>query len=303
MKKDVRLLFKNFAMLAILSAVMYIIPKVIGLSREGFDVTEVLSQYNTYVGFGMAAVVILAILAILQFIITKDDDKYGNSIFMSNTGEYPSFKFWKRFSSMQLYWLSLVVFSILGLISFSLKQTQFTGVGVLKQQFTVIDSIVFSSALVPIAENLDAIALLALAFFGLQFIARKYNTSSSDIVGFAFALSILIGIYGVANHLLRYVGQELNLMIVGIFWTVGSFITISIGNFIPFLNMHFVNNVLFDLARYFAADSIKIYFAAMIITVIIGYMWYYGQVKKQKMFGLLGDERRLTKDEIIAGIE
>ena len=118
--------------------------------------------------------------------------------------------------------------------------------------------------------------------------------TKDDFRGFAFVLSILIGIYGIANHLLRDY-QDVQLTIVGIFWTVGSFITIAIGNFVVFLNMHFVNNVLFDLARYFAADAIKIYFGVFIVALIIGYMWWYGQVKKQKMFGLLGDKSRLTR--------
>ncbi len=257
MNKDTTRLFKNLSLIVMLVAMMYIVPKIIGLSREGFDVAEVLIQYNTYMSFGLAAAVILIILAVLQFI--RKDKTYGSSIFMANQGNFPSFSFWKRYSSFQLYWLSLIFFSILGLLSFSIKQQSFTGVGLLKQQFTIVDSIIFSSALVPIAENLDAIALLALSYFGLQLLAKKIKMSKADFRGFAFALSLTVGIYGIANHLLRY-GSEVALSIVGIFWTVGSFITIAIGNFVVFLNMHFVNNVLFDLARYFAADAIKIYF-------------------------------------------
>ena len=292
MDKHTVRIFKNLSLIVMLVAMMYIVPKIIGLSREGFDVAEVLIQYNTYMSFGLAAAVILIILAVLQFI--RKDKTYGSSIFMANQGNFPSFRFWKRFTTFQLYWLSLIFFGILGLFSFMIKQQSFTGVGLLKQQFTIVDSIIFSSALVPIAENLDAIALLALAFFGLQLIAKKIKMSRDDFRGFAFVLSILIGIYGIANHLLRDY-QDVQLTIVGIFWTVGSFITIAIGNFVVFLNMHFVNNVLFDLARYFAADAIKIYFGVFIVALIIGYMWWYGQVKKQKMFGLLGDKSRLTR--------
>ena len=294
MDKEVKKVFKNLSLLVLLIALMYIVPKVIGLSREGFDVAEVLTQYNTYMSFGIAAVIILILLTILQFI--KKDKEYGSSVFLANQGEFPSFRFWKRYTTPQLYWLSLIFFSILGLFSFSIKQQSFTGVGLLKQQFTVFDSIIFSSALVPIAENLDAIALLALAFFGLQMLAKKTKMDKGDFRGFSFALVAVVGIYGIANHLLRNY-QDVQLTIVGIFWTVGSFITIAIGNFVVFLNMHFVNNVLFDLARYFAADAIKIYFGVFIVTLIVGYMFYYGQVKKQKMFGLLGDKSRLTKDE------
>ena len=296
MNKATSTVFKNLSLIVMLVAMMYIVPKIIGLSREGFDVAEVLIQYNTYMSFGLAAAVILIILAVLQFI--RKDKTYGSSIFMANQGNFPSFRFWKRFTTFQLYWLSLIFFGILGLFSFMIKQQSFTGVGLLKQQFTIVDSIIFSSALVPIAENLDAIALLALSYFGLQLLAKKIKMSKADFRGFAFALSLTVGIYGIANHLLRY-GSEVALSIVGIFWTVGSFITIAIGNFVVFLNMHFVNNVLFDLARYFAADAIKIYFGVFIVALIIGYMWWYGQVKKQKLFGFLGDKSRLTKDNTL----
>ena len=301
MNKDLRMLFKNLSLIMILVAVMYVVPKIIGLSREGFDVSEVLTQYNTYISFGIAAAVILIILAVLQAI--KQNKTYGSSIFMANQGDFPSFKFWKRYTTVQLFLLSMIFFSILGLVSFSIKQQSFTGVGLLKQQFTVIDSIIFSSALVPIAENLDSIALLALALFILQLIADKANLSKDEFRGFAMSLCITIGIYGIANHLLRYPDQDVFLIIVGIFWTVGAFITIAIGNFVVFLNMHFVNNVLYDLVRYFAVDAIKIYFGTFILTMSIGYAWWYGQVKKQTLFGLIGDKSRLTRDERLGGIE
>ena len=111
MKRDSRLLFKNLSLITILVAVMYIIPKIIGLSREGFDVTEVLTQYNTYISFGIAAAVILVLLAILQFM--KTNKEYGDTIFMTNQGEFPSFKFWKRFTTIQLFWLSMIFLVLL----------------------------------------------------------------------------------------------------------------------------------------------------------------------------------------------
>lgn len=276
MEKKTKHIVNTLVLAAILIFVMVLVSQTIGLGRGGFDSTDVLTQFFFYIGPGIAYLAGILLLFAVGLYLTKNDKAYGNdSIAFSDLGEKPAFSFFKKFTQIQLLWLSTIVFFSVGLIAFLTKQESFTGLRMLEQQFTAIDSILFSSAMIPIAENLGLAFLIAMSLFGLRFISRKYNISSENFLGFAYFVVPLGALYGLANHLLRYSGSDIDKIVVFMFWGFGTLITLVTGSFIPFLMMHISNNMLFDLGRFFSNESLLIYFGAGLILLTIGYFIVY----------------------------
>ena len=280
LKTKTRNLLRNLILIVAIYSIA-LIPKIIGLGKGAFANSEVLQQYNIYTSFLLIPSIIIISLLLIEYFITKDEDKYGGSIFMNSQGETPSLKIFGRFTTMQLLILSFLFFSILGLVIYSVKQQAFTGVGVLKQQFTIFDSVIFSTFLVPVIENLDAIAVLAVSIFLLRWYARKVNLDVVSYRIFAFLLSLVVGTYGVINHQLRYSGSDIASFTVFVFWTLGGFLTILTGNFSVFWMQHVVNNLLFDLSRFLSSDVLRIYVGVFLVGVLALYVAIY----RKRLFG------------------
>jgi len=184
--------------------------------------------------------------------------------------------FFKRFTVIQLAFLSFILFAIFGLIATLSAQESFTGLAVLPQQFTAGSSLLFSTALVVVSENLGAAFTIAFLFFLLRVVSRKTNLSSTNFKIFAlFLFPLIVGLVGLGNHLLRYSNSEIAKLTVFFFWTIGGLITVLVGSFIPFAMMHAANNVFFDLRRFFANDTIVMYTIFILAGLTIAYFLIY----------------------------
>jgi len=266
---------------AILLFLGFLVTQSIGLGAEIFDVKELLGQFNFYIvsiGFMLG----LAFLFIANYVIKKGDEKYGDSLAFASPGEKPAVPFFKRFSSLQIFVLSTIIFGVFGLIAFTTKQNTFTGIISIEQQFAPQSQLLFSSLLIPISENLGAAFFIAMALFFLGFYARKIKMSSPTFSILAiFAIPILIGAYGVINHLLRYSGADLSLVIVFFFWYIGGLITVLTGTFIPFWVMHIANNVFYDMQRLFSSDTVVISTIMVLVLISVAYAIIY----RKRLFG------------------
>ena len=284
--------FKQIAKLSLVLSLVIIIvflsTNMIGLAKGGFESSEILSLQTFYLIGGIFAFG-LFLLAIYSIFIQKGDEKYGNSIGFVSLGRKPHVSFFKRFTHFQIFLLSLILFLILGLLNFALidkipfLQKSYTGVGFLEsQQFTPTDSIIYSTLLIPGAENLGGALLFALVLVVLGIIARKRKMDFRDYKTLAiFVPAFLLGGFGVANHLLRYFGQEVSLIIVFMFWTIGGFLTALTGSFIPFFVLHLVNNFYFDISRFLSSDTVFL----LIIIFIILLSFLYIIIYKDRPFG------------------
>ncbi|MFW6026207.1 MAG: hypothetical protein ACOCRX_07680 [Candidatus Woesearchaeota archaeon] len=265
----------------ILTFIAVVTPSVIGFAAGGFDTQEVLDQYQLYAPYALAGIFIMLFAVILEFVIRKEDDKYGNGVLFFSPGSFPSFKAFKSYSSFQIFLFSLIVFSFLGFLQTATKQQTFTGIATLQQQFTEIGSISFSSALVPIAENLPVASAVALFLVMLRFYGRKYDLSKGNFRSLALFGSIGIFVFlGVANHLLRYSGQDVAVFIVAGFWGVMGLLTFITGSVIPALIMHFSNNFFFDLKRFFSSDTVFIWASSIIVLLTLLYFYLYREDMK-----------------------
>jgi len=267
---------------AILLIIMILFSQSLGLFGTGFDSEEILEQFGFYSGPGIGFLVTIILLHIavklLKFRITKYDD----SLAFADLGKKPGLSIFKKFTSIQILILSILIFSVLAMVAFNVKQESFTGIKLLEQQFSPTSSVLFSSLLIPAAENLGLAVVIAFSLFLLLVIAKKLNLS---IYNWWFLCYIIIiplgGLFGYMWHTLRYSGMDVNMITVIVFWSFGAFITLLIGSFIPFWVLHVINNLFIDLGRFFSNENV--YIGIIIFDIIL--IGIYIVVYRNKLLG------------------
>lgn len=272
----------NFFLLALfVGFITFLIPQSLGLGAAGFSSEKVLQQFSFYLAGGIF-LFLLIVGFIIELLIRKGDEKYGSSLAFASLGETPAIPFFKRFSQIQILFLSLITFGILGLFAFITKQATFAEFGVIEQQFSPVGQLLFSTLLIPGAENLGLALVIVMTFIVLRIIARKTNMSSASFRIYAWTFIPLIGAsYWIINHLLRYSGSELDLITVFFFGLIMAFLTIMTGSFIPAWIFHMGNNLFFDLQRLFSQESVLVFAIGVIVVLIV----VYGIVYRRKLFG------------------
>ena len=275
----------RFFLLLGIIVLVFALTDFIGFSKGGFESAEILNLRNFYIGGFIAAIALISFF-IYSIALKSGDEKYGRSIGFASLGEKPHLRVLGRFTYIQFSWLFLIILLLFGLLNFNGifgQQKTYTGVGVLEQQqFTKTDSLLYSFLLIPIAENLPAAALFAFIILMLGILARKYKWNFAVYVTiFMIALFIIGGLFGLGNHKLRYSTSDIALQKVFVFWGVGGVVTGATGFFIPFLQIHQINNLFFDLARLYSSDAINLGVGVMILLLSVGYIWHY----KGRWFG------------------
>src|SRR3990167_11057750 len=207
--------FWNFALLlALILIIGYSTTNFIGLSRSGFDSSETLGLQTFYLIGGVFAFILFLLQGYAIFI--KDDDEYGTSIgFSSQEEEEPYLSIFKGFSNFQLLWFSIIIFLFLGLLNQTIfpEQKAYTGTKFLQsQQFTATDSLIYSTLLIPVAENLGSAVIIATIMIFFAYFFNKWNISKINyLITIFLVIPLSVGIYGLGNHLLRYAGSEIAL--------------------------------------------------------------------------------------------
>jgi len=257
---------------AVLTFIMVSVSQTIGLAGTGFTEDAVQRQFFFYVAPGIGFLIGIILLMIIEVMIKKGDDKYGDSLCFNSPGETPGLPFKIFENPFKLFLISMILFSILGIYSAVTKQS-FTGMGVLRQQFTVVGSVLYNFALIPASENLGAAFFFAFTLFLWRYTCRKFNVSDISFMLVAMLIAVItFGAYGYANHLLRYGASDVSIKTVIFFWSAGGLITVLTGSFIPFWVMHADNNLFVDLGRHFSSDLVVYYTIAGIVVMIITYV-------------------------------
>lgn len=289
---------KFFLQLFFVLVITYMLSNFIGLARGGFEAAEILNLQSFYY-IGIAFAVILITGYLYERSSRRGDAKYGNSIGFASLGEKPHLKFFKRVTVPQLALVCMILFTILASVNISLVQEgygqrSYTGVGFLEaEQFTPTDSIIYSSTLIPGAENLGGAAFIALLILIIGILVRTGKIKVSPETHTVIIILVLIFglmLFGLGNHLLRYGGSEVALQTVILFWGIGGALTALTGNFIPFWIMHIVNNLFFDLSRFFSNEIMFPVTIGVIIVMIV----IYGFIYSGRLFG---SKKRISKEE------
>ena len=266
---------RTLVLAAVIIFVMVLASQTIGFSRSGFDTEGIRQQFFFYVEIGIAFLVGILIIYTIELAIKEGDSKYGDSLSFNSPGEVPGIKTNFFTSTYRLVLLSLIIFGAIGAYNAYTHQS-FTGVGVLEQQFTAVDSILFSSFLIPAPENLGAAFAWAFALLIWRSVARKKNIDATSFIVIAIVLAIVIFlVFGYTNHLLRYGASDIDILRVILFWGMGGLITVLTGSFIPFWIAHISNNLFYDLTRNFANDTVAIVTFSIVILLVILFMFTF----------------------------
>jgi hypothetical protein len=280
MENKTKTILNFFGLALFVGFIGFLVSQSIGLGAGGFDTQEVLQQQTFYYS---GAIFLLLIICgfILEFVIKKGDERYGSNIFFSSLGEKPSMSIFKSFSQFKMLFLSIIIFGILGMVMFVTKQASFTGIKPLAEQFTPQAEILYSSTLVPVAENLGLALVLLVTVVVLRIFARKNNWSASNFAIATYILVPLMGaIYWVINHLLRYSGSDQTLLTVFGFGFAMALISVLTGSFIPAWVMHTSNNLFYDMQRLFTRDSVIMLVGVVIVVLIVLYFFIFRKGSK-----------------------
>ena len=285
LEKNGRNIIRICVLSAVIIFVMVLTSQMIGLGSSGFDTTEVLQQFWFYVAPALGFLLGIIVLFVVELTITEGDKEYGNSLCFNSTDDSPSLIGQASFLNTwpRLTLLSILIVSILGLIQFSVGgQTTFTGIGVLTQQFTETGSVLYSSALIPAAENLGAAFMFAFFLFTLRYYSRKFKIGMPAFIILAIVLAMVtFGAYGYINHQLRYSESEIALTTTLAFWAIGGLITVITGSFIPFWIIHIGNNLFFTLAKFSSVDVVQGWIIGIILLCITLYaLTFIGKRRK-----------------------
>ncbi len=278
------------AMMIIVVALTGILPYTLLLGK---------GEFGTHSEFQVKAdlfsqIYILGLITVLLvwfiFYLLKKNDKFGDNAGIFNLGEKPGFAYFKRFTNLQLTWLSTIVFSILFLVGNITQfiRGSFIGLNFLPQQFSATDSLIFSSLFTPTAENL--LFTGALGFFYLLttlaiilFINKKnLNVNVSDYQSIAFIIATFVASgLGVIWHQTAYSNSTIALGVVFFFWMIMGLMALATGSWTVPLMFHILNNFFIDFSRLFTSDALVITTSLIILTLSAGYFFVY----KNRWFG------------------
>jgi hypothetical protein len=288
MENKTKTILNFFGLALFVGFITFLVSQSVGLGGGGFDTPVILQQQSFYLSGGLFMLFIICGF-ILEFFIRKGDERYGSSVLFSSLGERPSMEIFKKFSQFKLLFLSIIIFSILGLFMFVTQQASFTGIKPLSEQFTPTAEILYSSTLVPGSENLGLALVLLVTILSIRIFARRGNWSSANFNIIVYLIVPITGaIYWIINHLLRYSGSETSLLTVFGFGFVMSLITVLTGSFIPAWILHMSNNLFYDMQRLFTRDSVIMLVGVVIIALIIIYIFIFRKGSK------INEQQRLS---------
>ena len=268
-------------LMAILFMVGFFLPWTIILGKAGLLHEDIANQLDIY--SKIFIFIIGVIILYVSNLIWKQNNKYGDNIGIFNKEE----TIFRDFTYPQMTLLSFIIFPIFFLIANvtqNLKDGLF-GLRVLPQQFSPIDSLLVSTAQIPIAENLMAAFFIGFIVLILMVIAITTNMKKEYFKTYRLVFVTLgLGILGYIWHLTAYPGSDIAKLTVGIFWALGGFISIKTGFIVPFLAMHMSNNFFIDFSRLYSSDVV-LGTAILIIASLIGiYVYVYGYKNNWKLF-------------------
>ena len=282
---DIRLknLIGFLVAIGLVVAICYVLPITLSLGKQVFTEPEVQGTIQLFQGLFIMGL-ILTILMFLVGYLWKQNDFLGDNFGIFNGQSKFSPKFLRNMNAFQKTFLAVLFFSLifLSVNALGFKQS-LVGINQLPtQQFTNLDSLVFSSLLTPAAENLLFTGVLALSFLLLQMLFIKLKGSEKDYSGWAFLIAVLVSSgLGVIWHLNAYSGSDVALGVVAVFWGIMGLLSLVTGLFTIPLVFHIMNNFFVDFSRLYVSDNALILVAG--IWVLLAGV--YGLIYKKNAFG------------------
>lgn len=265
----------------ILATTLLIIGGVFGFYQVFFkaEISNPETQFllNTY---GLILLISMPIVIALFYAFKgiKKNDKYGDSMGFNGIGKNPSSKLLKNWTHTQLYLISLIIFGFIFLMANKFRLGSGTGQRLLPQQFSNLDSLIFATAQVPIAENMLLLASVSFIAIIITFMFLKYRKGSpNEYKAWIYILySVGMGFLAWILHQSAYRGSDVAGYVVFFFWTILGLITIWTGSPMPGIAMHQMNNFMITYAILYSSDKAFNVMIGILGVLIALFIWIYG---------------------------
>lgn len=255
----------------------YIIPITLTLGNQELSNPDIAFQINI---FSTILTIGLLVVAGLYFTrkIWRQDNKYGDGFGFFNIGKFPSFPIFEKLKPFQITLLGIIIFSgffLLNNIINFLRDGAF-GLSVLPQQFSNTEALVFSTLLIPISEEMLALAVTGIFVLVLVVLSVVFNVSKRDFrIYYLLVIPVLIGLVALIWHNNVYAASDLAQTTVVIFWILKTFLILVTGFFVVGVIFHMANNFFIDFTRLFSDDLVRTVTIAIVLGLTAWYIWLY----------------------------
>jgi len=187
-----------------------------------------------------------------------------------------NFMKWSR-SILRIFVVSTLMFGLLGIFQISNPSLNVVGVPVQElQQITVGSDIIFGSVIPAFSENgMFLIILFFLAGIIGYFTAKMKDKKTAKLIFFLVCfllLAPLMGFFWMSFHNIVYGNSDASLHAAFMFGTIGTWITILTGTFVPWLMWHFFNNLFIKLLSAIAVTE-DIVFISIVSWIALFLFW------------------------------
>lgn len=230
-----------------------------------------LNEYFAKVFFYIGPFLIPAILILVGFKLLQvaKIPHFISIIHDPQQGFFKKIKLFKFFDSpFKTAIVFLMLFLPLGILF--LVTNTFLGNVPPEQQLTPTANLIFALEPAVSSETLFTIALIVLAWSGLNWLAVKLKVNKDVAKIMIPFLVIILGtlFYG-GVHTARYGASEKDIANVLIMGLLGSILTVSVGSVIPWMLLHYVNNFFAKSREVFASDTTVIVLTIAFMTLLI----------------------------------
>jgi len=259
-----------------------LLPAILGLGLGGFLKSEYLGKCQFYPFLFFSGLIAFNVLKLLE-IFTQ-----GKVDCIAHDPEQGLLNFsWTR-NPIKLFFISLIVFSLLGMFS-AYKNTFF--VGVPQAMFPPetknnIVNILFSAEPAASSETIFFTAIVMSGLFSLVlYFMRKKNWELNKGSYFVtiIPLSLICGLLWMGFHSLAYGGQDVALWATFMFGTLGALMTFMLNSIIPWYVWHFCNNAYVSMNSLYGDTSILMITLVINLIIIVPFIMITIAKRKKKM--------------------
>lgn len=283
MKLDKNQFIRTLTLSIILGFIMIVIPLLMVLGKGSFSLIDLINKLYFYSIIGTAFLLLVIICAFIEYAIVNKDSAYGDSLLFASAGEKPALEvnFFKRTFMFAL--IFFIITSGIFLYTNVYNQEVFTGTVRLEQQFTPQDDLIFNTAIIPIAENLIPMFVVAFFLVFWRMYCRKKNINPGMFRAVALIGTVLLFmIVWFIAHQAHYGGSDIALTNVLAFGFVMGLLTALTGSFIPAWILHMNNNLFIGLSTLYSSDKILIGTVVTLIVLFILWVWLLFKRPKNK---------------------
>jgi len=241
----------------------------IGVPSGDIFKTFTSNVYSTYTIMALASMLLIDILFVIEVLVRKKDEKYGDGLLFVSQGELPATGLFTKASNIKLFFGSICLMSLLSTIIFII----FGDLGKVANTSTPLMDLFLI-----LLENVMLAVLLASEVFILRAIARKNDWNKGTFLGLVWTFIIITSVsFGWIMHIYSKVGDISGLTYSAIFWGFLGITHLVTGSIFASTGFHFILDLPFFLNILLSDAWVVTIF--ILITLVSGFLTFRVKTK------------------------